>query len=79
MNPLYVDAAAAAYASNLDDMVAGSGAALWVHGHTHHCVDYRLGGTRVVSYQRGYPNEPVGGFKPGLVVELSACDRPTTD
>ena len=27
---------------------------LWVHGHTHHCVDYMVGETRVVSNQRGY-------------------------
>ncbi|MEM7154568.1 MAG: metallophosphoesterase [Myxococcota bacterium] len=59
-----------AYASRLDEMVAGSGAELWVHGHTHHCVDYRVGGTRVVSNQRGYPDEPVGGFDSGGVVEV---------
>jgi hypothetical protein len=27
---------------------------VWVHGHTHHCVDYMVGETRVVSNQRGY-------------------------
>lgn len=27
---------------------------VWVHGHTHHCVDYMAGETRVVSNQRGY-------------------------
>lgn len=29
--------------------------ALWVHGHTHECVDMRVGETRVVSNQLGYP------------------------
>ena len=30
---------------------------LWVHGHTHHCVDYMVGETRVVSNQRGYAGQ----------------------
>jgi hypothetical protein len=70
VNPLYADPAAAAYASHLDELVAESGATLWVHGHTHYCVDYPLGGTRVLSNQRGYPDEPVGGFAPDLVVAV---------
>lgn len=58
----------AAYASALDDLVQSSGAALWVHGHTHRNVDYYLGSTRVLSNQRGYPSEQVSGFRPELVV-----------
>jgi predicted phosphodiesterase len=54
----------AAYASDLEELVRGCGATLWVHGHTHHNVDYFLGHTRVVSNQRGYPDEPVRGFDP---------------
>lgn len=69
--PRYVDdALAPAYASDLEDLAAGSGAALWIHGHTHTCVDYRLGDTRVVSNQRGYPDEPVEGFDPCATVVL---------
>lgn len=60
----------AAFASNFDELVAASGAALWLHGHTHHCVDYTIGATRVVSNQRGYPDEAVPGFRPDLVLEL---------
>lgn len=60
----------AAYGSHLDSLVEASGAALWVHGHTHYPVDYRIGGTRVLSNPRGYPDEAVKGFDPGLVVEL---------
>lgn len=70
LNPLYTDPVAAAYASHLDEFVAGSGARYWIHGHTHHCVDYALGDTRVVSNQRGYPSESVGGFDPGLVLDV---------
>jgi predicted phosphodiesterase len=60
----------AAFCSNLDALVAQSGAALWIHGHTHHGVDCRLGNTRLVSNQRGYPNEAINRFDAGLVVEV---------
>jgi predicted phosphodiesterase len=59
-----------AYASDLDALIEACQAALWVHGHTHWPVDYRVGSTRVVSNPRGYTDEPVRGFDPGLVVEL---------
>ena len=70
LNPLYQDAIAAAYASAMEDVVAASGAVLWIHGHTHYPADYELGGTRVLSNQRGYPDEPVFGYEPGLVVSV---------
>jgi hypothetical protein len=70
LNPRYADPVASAYASRLDALVAESGAALWIHGHTHRCVDYPLGATRVLSNQRGYPDEAVAGFDPSLVVEV---------
>ena len=70
LNPLYTDPVAAAYASHLDELVAASGARYWLHGHTHYSVDYTLGATRVVSNQRGYPDELVGHFDPALVLEL---------
>jgi 3',5'-cyclic AMP phosphodiesterase CpdA len=63
------DPLSAAYATDLEWMMDGS-AALWIHGHTHHCVDYELGGTRILSNQRGYPGEADGGFDPARVVEL---------
>jgi hypothetical protein len=42
---------------------------LWIHGHTHYCVDYEVAGTRVVSNQRGYPDQETG-FDPALVVDI---------
>jgi len=45
------------YASNLEPLVARSGAVLWVHGHVHDSFDYRLGETRVVCNPKGYPFE----------------------
>ncbi len=64
------DPVAGAFASELDELVERSGAALWVHGHTHHCVDYVLGRTRIVANQRGYPDEGEAAFDPGLVLEV---------
>ncbi len=58
------------YASDLDAVVAESGAALWIHGHTHHCCDYRLGETRVVNNGHGYGDENAGSYDPALVIEV---------
>lgn len=60
----------AAFASNLDNLVEESGIPLWIHGHTHYNVDYKIGATRILSNQRGYPDGLAPGFNPGLVVEL---------
>lgn len=63
------DILSAAYASHLDDLVEASGAALWVHGHTHSHSDYQIGGTRVICNAKGYPGERTY-FRPSLVVEI---------
>jgi predicted phosphodiesterase len=44
------------FTSHLDRLV-GAPAALWIHGHMHHSVDYELNGTRVVCNPRGYVTE----------------------
>jgi predicted phosphodiesterase len=64
------DILSAAYASNLDELVSDSGAALWIHGHIHSAGDYHLGSTRVICNPRGYPDEPHTGFDPHLIVTL---------
>ena len=52
--PAFLRAASnAAFASDVDHLVAR--ADLWIHGHTHHSFDYRLGPARVVANPRGYP------------------------
>lgn len=60
-----------AYASDLDYLVEGSGAAVWVHGHVHDAFDYTIGETRVICNPHGYPHE-VGsnGWRPDLIVEV---------
>jgi predicted phosphohydrolase len=59
-----------AFASDLGDLVKESGIPLWIHGHTHHNTDYTLGRTRVLTNQRGFPDEPAYGFNSSLIVEV---------
>jgi DNA repair exonuclease SbcCD nuclease subunit len=61
----------AAYASNLDHLVAK--ADLWIHGHVHRAGEYtgKFGG-RVTENARGYNDSGLGsvpGFKWDLVVD----------
>ncbi|WGV53290.1 metallophosphoesterase [Stenotrophomonas indicatrix] len=44
----------AAFASELDELVTK--ADLWVHGHVHDSMDYRIGDARVVCNPLGYPH-----------------------
>jgi len=59
----------AGFASDLEDLMGKCN--LWIHGHTHYCVDFNINGTRIVSNQRGYPREDgMETFKPDFVVEV---------
>lgn len=63
----------AAYASNLDDLIVDQGPALWVHGHVHTPLDYRLGQTRIVNNACGYrgaEEAKAKGFRPDLIIDL---------
>jgi predicted phosphodiesterase len=65
------DMLSAAYASQLDALVEASGAALWIHGHTHDSVNYLIGSTRVVCNPRGYYGYQLNPrFDPKLVVTV---------
>jgi len=65
-----------AFASDLSQLVESSGAALWVHGHTHDSFDYLVGSTRIVCNPKGYGPKGVGApienraFDPMFVVEV---------
>jgi predicted phosphodiesterase len=59
-----------AFASDLEGLITESGVPLWIHGHTHHNVDYRVGATRIYTNQRGYPGKLLAGFDSGAIVEL---------
>lgn len=42
--------------TQLDALIQARGPSLWIHGHTHFDCDYGIGNTRVVSNQRGGPD-----------------------
>lgn len=59
------------YASNLETLMPGVN--LWVHGHSHHAVDYQVGDTRVVCNPRGYESysgREHTGWKQQLIIEV---------
>lgn len=60
------------YASDLSRLMGRS--ALWIYGHTHDSVDVNIGGTRVVSNPRGYPDRSGDSinqdFDPALTLEV---------
>jgi Icc-related predicted phosphoesterase len=65
------DLLAGAYGSDLSELIARTGPDLWVHGHTHVAMDYRIARTRILSNPRGYRHERHRtGFDPSLVVEV---------
>jgi len=60
-----------AFASDLEDLIHDHAPTLWVHGHMHDSVDYRIDRTRVICNPRGYfPDHLNPEFDPSLVVEL---------
>ncbi len=60
----------AAFASDVEDLMDADHVRLWIHGHTHHCVDFTIRGTRVLSNAAGYPGETTTGVRMDLVIEL---------
>jgi len=55
---------------DLSDFVEVCGARLWVHGHTHDSMDYRVGQTRVLCNPFGYRRyEENAGFRDFLTVQ----------
>lgn len=55
------DLLSAAFVSHLPELVEGPNAPdLWIHGHTHAALDYRVGKCRVICNPLGYPHERTG-------------------
>lgn len=60
----------AGWVSDLSELIeTGPAPVLWVHGATHHSVDYRIESTRIMSNPHGYGHER-NAFNPELIVEL---------
>lgn len=65
------------FSNDLEAVVRTTQPALWIQGHTHVSLDYRVGATRVVCNPRGYSNAAGGhpenpDFQNPLVLELVA-------
>lgn len=59
------------YASDLsEDILDNENIRVWVHGHMHDPVDYRIGETRVLSNPRGYVPYEGDEFLPGFYFEV---------
>ena len=43
------DPVTAAFAEDMEEFIYSHPIDLWIHGHTHHCVDYTIGTCRVLS------------------------------
>jgi hypothetical protein len=60
-----------AFASNLENLMDGDRAALWIHGHMHESFDYEVYGTRVICNPRGYaPNALNPDFRSDWIVDI---------
>ncbi|MFV1998671.1 MAG: metallophosphoesterase [Acidiferrobacterales bacterium] len=72
VHPRYArDLLTPAFASNLENLMDGDRAALWIHGHMHESFDYEVYGTRVVCNPRGYVPEALNpNFRPDWVIEI---------
>jgi 3',5'-cyclic AMP phosphodiesterase CpdA len=62
---------AGAFASDLSELMDRARTPLWIFGHTHRATDVDVNGTRVLSNPCGYPSQPVGGYDPGLTIEVA--------
>lgn len=67
------------FVSDLQHLMEGQRAQLWVHGHTHDSFDYTVNGTRVVCNPRGYAKDGLNEnplFDPQLVVHVDPSPLP---
>lgn len=66
------DPLSAAYASNLETLIEGHNAHVWIHGHIHAFRDYVVGRTRIICNPLGYQGDTPQqtGFRPDFVVDL---------
>jgi Icc-related predicted phosphoesterase len=72
VHPRYAgDLLTPAFASNLENLMDGDRAVLWVHGHMHESFDYDSYGARVVCNPRGYAPKALNpDFRSNWVVDI---------
>ncbi len=70
--PFQENIVGAAYASDLEHVIARSNPHYWIHGHTHNSSDYVIGKTRVLSNPKGYPDERNPDFRENFMIEIES-------
>ncbi len=65
------DLLSAAYCSDMENLILQYQPQLWIHGHLHRSLDYKIGNTRVICNPRGYfACQEVGDFQPDFVLDV---------
>ncbi|KRT15899.1 phosphoesterase [Pedobacter ginsenosidimutans] len=64
------DPVAAAYASDLEDVIIKYKPVYWIHGHVHIPVRYNLGETEIICNPHGYISEKYNGYDKELIIEI---------
>jgi Icc-related predicted phosphoesterase len=60
-----------AYASDLSDLILDTKPSVWIHGHLHEPVDYKIGNTLITSNPHGYfGHENTNSFNPNKELKL---------
>ncbi len=66
------DACSAAYASHLDNIIEEYSPTLWVHGHIHESLNYKIGNCQIVCNPRGYPGYRNSEFNKNLIIDVKS-------
>jgi len=62
------DPLTAAYASDLEDLIAEYQPLYWIHGHIHTPCRYKMGETEIICNPHGYIDEKYNGYDRELIV-----------
>ena len=63
-----------AYASDMSRLIHDRQPDLWIHGHLHGRLDYRIGATRILCNARGHVDE-ASNFDPAFTVDVGQPTR----
>lgn len=74
VHPIYAgDKLNGAFHTELKQLIIDTQPRLWIHGHIHNVVDYKVGDTRIVANPHGYPFEDnlrALGYSKNMMVEI---------
>ena len=57
------------FASEYDDLIYKLSPKYWIFGHSHECMDFQKGDTRMINNAYGYPFE-ITGYVDDLIIEI---------